>query len=91
MIAPDRIWIAPTYHSNGVDDFYLLNPKFRGNRGTEYIRADFCPTPDAVARLVEAAQAFASWDQCWPGNINLKTACRDIRAALAAMETANDQ
>ena len=38
--APERIWIAPTYRSNGVDDFYLLNPKYRDNRGTEYVRAD---------------------------------------------------
>ena len=42
--------------------------------------------PDPVGRLVEAARAFASWDHCWPGNINLEAACRDIRAALAAME-----
>ena len=48
------------------------------------------PAPDAVARLVEAARAFASWDHCWPGNINLEAACRDIRAALAAMETSHD-
>ena len=48
------------------------------------------PAPDAVARLVDAARAFASWDHCWPGNINLEAACRDIRAALAAMETSHD-
>ena len=45
---------------------------------------------EAVARLVDAARAFASWDHCWPGNINLEAACRDIRAALAAMETSHD-
>lgn len=44
------------------------------------------PAPDAVARLVEAARTFASWDHCWPGNVNLEAACRDIRAALVAME-----
>lgn len=48
MIAPDRIWIAPTHHSKGVDDFYLLDPKYRGNRGTEYVRADL------VDELVQA-------------------------------------
>lgn len=47
-------------------------------------------TPDAVARLVEAARAFASWDHCWPGNINLDAACRDIRVALTTMETNHD-
>ena len=34
-------------------------------------------------RLREAAEHFATWDQCWPGNINLKGACEKIRAALA--------
>ena len=48
------------------------------------------PAPDPVARLEEAARAFASWDHCWPGNINMEAACRDIRAALAAMETSHD-
>ena len=52
--------------------------------------ATIVPAPDAVARLVDAARAFASWDHCWPGNINLEAACRDIRAALAAMETSHD-
>lgn len=54
------------------------------------VLAGMPPAPDAVARLVEAARTFASWDQCWPGNINLKTACRDIRSAIAAMETNHD-
>lgn len=48
------------------------------------------PAPDAVARLVEAARVFANWDHCWPGNINLEAACRDIREALAAMEANDD-
>ena len=41
-------------------------------------------------RLVEAARAFASWDHCGPGNINLDAACRDIRVALTTMETDHD-
>lgn len=53
MSAPDRIWIAPTQRSNGIDDFYLLNPKYRGNRGTEFVRADI------VQELVEALEFYA--------------------------------
>ena len=34
-------------------------------------------------RLREAAEHFATWDQGWPGNINLEVACKKIRAALA--------
>lgn len=37
-------------------------------------------------RLREAAEHFATWDQCWPGNINLKGACEKIRAALSQKE-----
>ena len=54
------------------------------------VLAGMPPAPDAVARLVEAARAFASWDHCLPGNINLEAACRDIRAALAAIEADHD-
>lgn len=58
MTAPDRIWIAPTHHSNGVDDFYLLNPKYRGNRGTEYVRADIHAAALASAGPVENSHSY---------------------------------
>lgn len=41
--------------------------------------------PDLAAALIEAEKAlayFSAWDQCWPGNINLETACNKCRAAL---------
>ena len=41
---------------------------------------------NVLIALLDAAQAFASWDHCWPGNINLAAICQDIRTALAAME-----
>ena len=56
----------------------------------DYVLAGLPTAPDAVVRLVEAARAFASWDHCWPGNINLEAVCKDIRTALAAMETSHD-
>jgi len=36
-----------------------------------------------VTELEKALVMFASWDHCWPGNINLETACNLARAALA--------
>jgi hypothetical protein len=38
--APERIWVAPMHEAKHDDDFYLLGPKYRNGRGTEYIRAD---------------------------------------------------
>ena len=79
MTAPDRIWIMPTYRSNGVDDFYLLDPKFRGNRGTEYVRAD------VVARLVGQIKAIAA---AYDRDVPIRTAdwhgtdCDCLRCAI---------
>ena len=48
---------------------------------------------EANARLIAAApdmlaalKAFAAWDQCWPGNINLEGVCEVARAAIAKAE-----
>ena len=42
------------------------------------------PRDEVIARLVEAAEKLASWDHCWPGNINLEWEIGKLRAALAA-------
>jgi hypothetical protein len=40
---------------------------------------------DAIAALVGAAKHLATWDHCWPGNINLERAVFDLRTALARL------
>ena len=37
----------------------------------------------AAPELLAVAQAIASWDHCWPGNVNLDAIARDARAAIA--------
>ena len=37
----------------------------------------------AAPELLAVAKALASWDHCWPGNVNLETIARDARAAIA--------
>jgi hypothetical protein len=51
-------------------------------------RADAIPLSAALAdprvrALVDVSQALASWDQCWPGNVNLEAIARVARDALA--------
>lgn len=40
----------------------------------------------AAPDMLEALKKFASWDQCWPGNINLEGVCELGRAAIAKAE-----
>lgn len=40
----------------------------------------------AAPELLAAAAYLASWDHCWPGNINLETAASMARAAIAKAE-----
>lgn len=87
MTAPDKIWIAPTDGRNGIDDYYLLNPKFRGDRGAQFVRADI------VQELVEALEAMLSRHELYCGGPDLPFAGHTdaklfdmARAALAKLK-----
>lgn len=84
--APDRIWIAPTYQSNWVDDFYLLDPKYRGNRGIEYVRADLLEAAEAQLKVIE------DWGtEDINAAVDLRQKLAQVRVELNATKAENDK
>jgi hypothetical protein len=96
--APERIWVRESpvlpnrvWHdaTNSASTAKMANDCRTINPFVEYRRADLHPT-DAqlmadprVMELVDVSQALASWDQCWPGNVNLEAIARVARDAIA--------
>jgi len=39
-----------------------------------------------IAELVGKVEHLATWDHCWPGNINLERSVADLRTALAKLK-----
>lgn len=89
--APERIWAYRTDIVGAVETGVWADT-IRHMGGVEYIRADLCPAPDAVARLVEAARAGLNYLENTEGEFGITLgSATDLRAALAAMEASHDR
>ena len=73
IYAPDGEIIAQLQNPGSREKHYPII----GNRNL------IAAAPDMLAAL----KAFAAWDQCWPGNINLEGVCEVARAAIAKAES----
>lgn len=72
------------------EEMYILAETFSAIRAQdENAQAESVANARLIAAapdMLEALKKFASWDQCWPGNINLEGVCELGRAAIAKAE-----